>query len=147
MKTIKIISTILLISSQIFSQTENINTIVSQIDNNHFRVNHTGRLWNLEFHSKPGLQLINIGKHATTELIQTLDDSTKAIIAHYILCKIWLDTLSYSNEWNRYETDTIIDYSFNNLKFYWKRKYHIEKSVMQENKVYWESFMKQKKYF
>jgi hypothetical protein len=69
-----------------FAQSPRVQSLINRIDNN-------------QLHSPAATKLIKIGKPASHQLIQVLDDSTRGIVAHYILQKIWLDSLADESEW------------------------------------------------
>ena len=95
--------------------------------------------------SVPASMLIKIGKPACLKLIEVLDDSTKGILAHYVLTSILaLPVQTESFIYN--ERDTISTISFNGLDFFIKHKTVYANQInLTENKFRWKLYIRKKK--
>ncbi|MFO0356722.1 MAG: hypothetical protein ACK50A_07190 [Sphingobacteriaceae bacterium] len=78
-----------------FIQKRKIKTNIEKIDNSQFLINHHEKA-NFKIESKPAEKLIAIGKPATAKLIDALGDPNKVIVAHLILCNIYLGKATFA---------------------------------------------------
>jgi hypothetical protein len=69
-------------------QKQSIDTFISKINNQQIVV-MMQYVWYPKMFSHAGDSLIKIGKSVTYKLIPILNDTSKGIIAHYILSLIW----------------------------------------------------------
>ena len=76
-----------------FGQTEKIYSLIDNIHNKQVGI-AMQYLWYPVMKSSSGDSLIKIGKSATKDLIAVLSDTTKGIVAHFILSTIWKNDLT-----------------------------------------------------
>jgi hypothetical protein len=84
-------------SSQSFNfiQKRKIRSNIEKIDNSQFLINHHEKA-SFKIESKPAEKLISIGKPATSKLIDALSNPNKVIVAHLILCNIYLGKATFA---------------------------------------------------
>ncbi|MEO6303759.1 MAG: hypothetical protein ABIP51_11375 [Bacteroidia bacterium] len=78
-----------------FAQSAKIDANIKKTDNSQFSILHQKEP-GFSMKSSPAHKLIRIGKKATEKLIVALDDSSKVIMAHLILCHIWFAHVSFA---------------------------------------------------
>lgn len=94
----KIIITFLLVvlfTNITFAQFARVDTNIKKLNNNQFTIIH-GDQPMFEMNSSAAMKLIKIGKHATGKLIVALEDSTKVIMAHLVLCHIYFNVATFA---------------------------------------------------
>ena len=84
---------ILFFSIKSNAQCDRIDPLIQELNNTQLKI-RTGYVWFPAMYSAPGDSLLKIGKPATQELINVLDDTSKGIIAHHILVTIWNEELT-----------------------------------------------------
>ncbi len=126
----------LLLNSGSFCQSGKIDSLISQINNRQL-VAENFRSPDFDMHSKAGTELISIGRPATDKLINVLNKSNKGIIAHYILTRIWTDSVKTITSRNRFEKDSIVDYTIGYFSFYFKDSLQAPQSELNKNRVRW----------
>ena len=136
MKYILIVTVFFAVNPSVQGQTEQIDSLVEHINNEEL-VGVCHYFWMLEMNSSAGKELIKIGKSSTDRLVNVLTDTSKGIIAHYILSNVWLDKVQTSNSWTRYESQGIIDYTIGPLCFYWSDKMKAEANDLLRNRGEW----------
>ena len=146
-----IIFALLIVNLKSSGQTISIDRLISRIENNQLEgVCHW--FWSLENGSKEADTLINLSKKINSELkpiykqniidklIPLLTNTSKGIIAHYILSNIFTRGNKQSSE---YLQDSLltIRYTYNNLEFYWNKNRFMfaDPRRLIENKRNWES--------
>ncbi len=80
---------------QNYAQSSKADANILKINNDEFIILHN-KAANFSMKSKAAHKLIKIGKPATTKLIAALNDSSKVIMAHLILCHIWFKHVSFA---------------------------------------------------
>ncbi len=93
MKILKII--LIFFCFQSFAQSKKIDAYIKKIDNSQFSIVH-GTAATFSMSSPAAFKLIKIGKRATAKLIMALNDSTKTIMAHLVLCHIYFKHVSFA---------------------------------------------------
>ncbi|MFT3844058.1 MAG: hypothetical protein QM725_03320 [Lacibacter sp.] len=68
-------------------------------------------VWYPVMNSSSGDALVKMGKSATKDLVSVLSDTTKGIIAHFILSSIWNDEIKKAG----WKVGSRVDYIENNL--------------------------------
>ncbi|MEI8137665.1 MAG: hypothetical protein WCH21_10110 [Bacteroidota bacterium] len=94
----KIIITFLLVvlfTNITFAQFARVDANIKKLNNNQFTIIH-GDQPMFEMNSSAAMKLIKIGKKATVKLIVALEDSTKVIMAHIVLCHIYFNVATFS---------------------------------------------------
>src|SRR5579885_2386296 len=121
MKSLKLIVFFCLLFLSSTAQNDKIDTLISKINNNQLTY---ACMYACVFRntSKDADELISLGKSSyqreiTNKLFQILTDSTKGIIAHYVLTNIWY-TNGISQSGFYYEDDEMLEYEYNWLRFY-----------------------------
>ncbi len=93
--------------------------------------------------------LIKIGKPATEKLITVLNDTSKGIIAHYILSSIWYDERKIKVQPDSLQIRNSQDEGkgrvniIDGLKYYYKAEIgsYAEKEELDRNKKEWQNFI------
>lgn len=142
MKSFKLVSFFCLIFFSCSAQIERIDTLISRINNNQFTYacQYACQFINT---SKDADDLIQLGKGSyqkeiTNKLFQIVTDTTKGIIAHYVLTNIWyVNGISQSGFY--YEDDEMLEYEYNWLRFYRNKdgKWFAEDAELARNKKRW----------
>ena len=129
-------------------QNQNIDTLISKIDNQQIVV-VMQYVWYPKMFSLAGDSLIKIGKTSTDKLIPLLSDTSKGIIAHYILSNIWADKLEKVGQHlgsNVHQVDNntraVLGILFTDFIFYQDndRKNFARQVDLENNKKRWISF-------
>jgi hypothetical protein len=68
---------------------------IRELNNSQFVIIHPQKA-NFKVKDYPSLKLIRTGKSISTKLIDALNDSTKTIMAHYVLCHVYLGQVSFA---------------------------------------------------
>lgn len=124
-----------------FGQNNKISSLTKRINNQQLH-GECQYFWSLEMESKAGQQLLSIGKSATEHLFHLLKDSTKGIIAHYLLSYIWLKTVCSQSA---FEKDNSITYIVNGFRFSeCDEIMYANKKELEANKEKWKDFLKNK---
>lgn len=95
-----------------FAQTQKVNSLIDSINNKQVGI-AMQYVWYPVMKSSSGDALIEIGKSATNDLISVLSDTTKGIIAHFILSTIWKDEIKKAG----WKVGSRVDYIKNNLDY------------------------------
>lgn len=77
------------------SQSKKIEKNIALLNNSEFFIDHSVKA-KFDVKSSAGKTLIKIGKPATEKLIEALNDSTKTIMAHWVLCHIYYRAVSFA---------------------------------------------------
>ena len=98
------------------AQENKIDSLVKKLSNNEIKPdgNFIGPTFYLG--PGPGLELLNIGKPVTKKLLDILYDTTKGVVAHYILTALWKDSIPWVNP-IYIEREGITAFTFNVLPF------------------------------
>jgi len=133
------------------AQTASIDSLIVKIDNEKL-VGVCNYIWVLKNSSKQADSLIRIGVNSdssrteiTKKLYGLLTDTTKGIIAHYILCNIWYSDRINSSSFYYYDKDSTLEYEYEYLKFFenkYKRMF-AENSELVWNKRKWAVLLRQ----
>jgi hypothetical protein len=92
----KIVLIVLLLAAYIApAQTKRIDLCIKALDNKDFVIDHESKA-NFSVNSKAAQKLIRIGKAANEKLIEALNDPTKNIMAHWVLCQINFKTVTFA---------------------------------------------------
>lgn len=78
-----------------FGQLGKADAHIQKLNNSQFIIDHSQKA-SFHFESPAALKLIKTGKPATDKLIKALDDSTKTIMAHLVLCHIYFKHVSFA---------------------------------------------------
>jgi hypothetical protein len=78
-----------------FGQLRKADANIQKLNNDQFIIDHSQKA-SFKFKSNPALKLIKTGKPATDKLINALDDSTKTIMVHLVLCHIYFKQVSFA---------------------------------------------------
>ena len=133
-----------------FGQKQSIDTLLGKIDNQQIVV-MMQYVWFPKMFSPAGDSLISIGKPATDKLIPLLSDTSKGIIAHYILSNIWADKLdkagqSLGSNVHQVDNDTtaILGILYTDFIYYPDNYRHnfSKQTDLDNNKQRWISFFK-----
>jgi len=101
----------LLVNFNFFAQSGKIDSYINKLDNSQFKIAH-GSAATFSVNSPAAFKLIKKGKRAEKKLVAALSDSTKAIMAHWILCHIQFKTVSFAGP------KTVFTSNGNLLKYY-----------------------------
>ncbi len=146
MKTTIIISIFFLSFVSVSAQVAKIDSLINKIDNKQLR-GTCNYFWSLEMRSESGRELTKIGKISTTKLLGILTDPNKGIIAHYILTRIWVDTIKQWNSFEHFDRDSSVHYEYNGLAFYERHnQWFALKNNLEENKKIWLKLLQDKSY-
>lgn len=126
----------LLLNTGTFCQSGKIDSLISQINNRQL-VAEDRHSPDLIMHSKAGRELISIGRPVTDKLINVLPQRDKGIIAHYILTRIWTDSVKTSISLKRFDTDSIIDYRIGYFSFSFHDSLQAPQTELNRNRVRW----------
>lgn len=86
----------LLIHSKVyFAQIPSTNSLIKKLDNKQFTIIH-GEKSLFIMNSKPAIQLIKRGTSISQKLITALNDTTKTIMAHLVLCHIYFKVATFA---------------------------------------------------
>ncbi|MBL7922099.1 MAG: hypothetical protein JNJ40_17425 [Bacteroidia bacterium] len=86
----------LLIHSKVyFAQIPSTNSLIKKLDNRQFTILHTEKA-SFSMNSKPAIQLIKRGTSISQKLISALNDTTKTIMAHLVLCHIYFKVATFA---------------------------------------------------
>jgi hypothetical protein len=88
-------------------QTKKIESNIKKLNNNEFYIDHTKKA-SFSIKSSSAHKLIAIGKPATEKLIEALSDSTKVIMAHLVLCHIYLKLASFAGPKEQMKNDVTV---------------------------------------
>jgi hypothetical protein len=135
--------------SKLFAQSDHINSLISKLDNNKLRgtCNYN---WVLKNHSKEADSLIIIGKSKTIDsnklylnLYNMLTDTSKGIMAHYVLSSILNGETSSGGFFFEDENETI-EYQYGQLRFYENkyRRMFTSQIELERNKKIWTVILK-----
>lgn len=135
-----------------FGQKQNIDTLISKIDNKQIVV-VTQYVWYPKMFSPAGETLIKIGKPLTNKLIPLLSDTNKGIVTQFILTTIWNKDLQKAG-WKtesyvrniKNNRDTVNEIYFSGLTFYQNNNLKIfaRQDELDRNKNKWLKFIKTK---
>ncbi len=92
---ISLFTLIILLNLNLLSQSKKIDNNIKKLDNNEFEIKHNGTP-DFFMKSSAAKKLIKIGKPAVQKLIIALNDSTKTIMAHLVLCHICFKHVSFA---------------------------------------------------
>lgn len=124
------------------SQQSKIDSLAQKINNNQLR-GECHYAWFLEMNSKAGIELWRIGKPATATLLSLLKDSSRALIAHYILSNIWVKYVESWSSFENFQKDSSVLYGYNRLNFYERKgKWFVKNEDLVANKEKWLEFLK-----
>jgi len=145
------ILTILAITTLSFvslGQKQSIDKFISRLDNQQIAI-VMQYAWYPKMVSPAGDSLIKIGKPATEKLISLLSDTSKGIIAHYILSNIWADKLRRTGQelgsnvrYVENDTITALAISYTDFIFFQDSNGHnfARQTDLDSNKDRWISF-------
>jgi len=142
MKSLKFILAILLIVPTTLLAQVDTDALVSGIKNDQLLISCYNTQASLDTYSKDVIALIKLGKPVTKKITPLLTDPEKAIIAHYILIRIWKEKgfgpVNYTNDSNGVR---IIN--FHGLVFRQSRSGHFSttQSEADINKANWLAFL------
>ncbi|MDO9000080.1 MAG: hypothetical protein Q7W45_09975 [Bacteroidota bacterium] len=95
MKTILVFITLLLFTTKNFAQLASVDANIKKLNNSQFKIIH-GDKSTFEMNSKAAFKLIKIGKRASKKLLIALEDSSKNIMAHLVLCHIYFNVATFA---------------------------------------------------
>lgn len=130
-------------------QTQRINSLIDSISNKQVGI-AMQYVWYPVMKSSSGDSLIKIGKSATKDLIAVLSDTTKGIIAHFILSTIWNDELKNAGwkvgsrvDYIEKNLDSVNRVYLSGLTFYQDNNYRLfaEQDELDRNKKEWLTFI------
>jgi hypothetical protein len=123
---------------------QRVKALVSQLSWKSILGREDGLVWSFYPDGEAALKLIEIGKPATNELLNVLEDESRGVAAHIILTQIWkpieLGEYGESSKGNPYKLKSlIVTYTYNGLEWTWKPKkgYKVEKAALAENANRW----------
>lgn len=132
-----------------FGQTRKINSLIDSINNKQVGI-AMQYVWYPVMKSSSGNSLVKIGKSATKKLIAVLNDTTKGIIAHFILSTIWSEDLKKAG-WKvgsgvyyiPNNLDTVNQIYLSGLTFYQDNNNRIftRQDELDRNKKEWQAFI------
>lgn len=93
--TLVIILFLLIHSTVYFAQIPSTNSLIKKLDNSQFTIMHSEKA-SFSMNSKPAMQLIKRGTSISQKLIIALNDSTKTIMAHLVLCHIYFKVATFA---------------------------------------------------
>lgn len=133
-----------------FGQREKVGSLIEKINNTQVIV-AMQYVWYPVMKSESGDSLISIGKSATKDLVTVLNDTSKGIIAHFILTSIWADDLI--NEGRKVGSgvsyipkDSVNRIYYTGLTFYQDNDFRIfaKQDELDRNKNEWLAFIASK---
>jgi hypothetical protein len=141
MKSLKLIVFFSVLFLSCTAQIDRIDTLISKIENKQLTYACT---YACVFRNtgQEAEELIQLGKASyqreiTNKLYQILTDTTKGIIAHYVLTNIWYAN-SISQSGFYYEDDEMLEYEYNWLRFYQKDgRWFTDSIELDRNKKRW----------
>jgi len=130
-------------------QKQSVDTLITKIDNQQIVI-MMQYVWFPKMFSPAGDDLVKIGKSVTDKLIPLLKDTSKGIIAHYILSNIWADKLKIAGQTLSSRVYPINDKAdtleilYSDFTFYQdnKRRNFAKQDDLDNNKIRWVSFFK-----
>lgn len=97
----------ILVCLSAISQSKKIDKKIALINNSEFLIDHTTKA-KFDVKSSAGKSLIKIGKPATEKLIEALSDTSKTIMAHWVLCHIYYRAATFAGPKEYTEGDVTI---------------------------------------
>jgi hypothetical protein len=85
----------LLVQLATTAQSSKVAKQINKLDNNQFEIDFEHKA-SFKLNSKAALKLIKIGKPATEQLLNALQNPNKSIIVHLILCHIWFNEVTFA---------------------------------------------------
>ena len=95
MKTYLVVILLILFNFKNFAQFARVDVNIKKLNNNQFTIIHGDKPM-FEMNSSAALKLIKTGRRSVEKLILALEDSTKVIMAHLILCHIYFNVAGQS---------------------------------------------------
>ena len=136
----------LFLTSKIIGQKDKVDSLIVLLNNNSIIASGSYIGPNTILAGKTASDLIDLGKLSTRKLVSVLDDSTKGVIAHYILTIIW--KLPIASEIMIYnEKLATYTVTWNDLNYFIDAKnknVYANFSELKTNKIMWEFFLKDK---
>lgn len=126
------------------AQSNKIDSLIKQLNNSEIKPD--GNFFGPTFYLRqgPGKELFKIGKPATDKLLSVLEDSTKGVVAHYILTWLWHDSIP-DNPPIYIEKDKVTVFKFNNLTFFIKGvDVYANSFDLRSNAMLWKVFLQDK---
>lgn len=123
------------------------DSLVQKIDNKQIGIAMTYVFYPV-MDSYAGDSLVKIGKQVTQRLVELLDDTSKGVIAHFILSNIWKEELKKAGRSVHQYVSTYFDKNVivafkSGLRFYYSDadKSYAEKVELERNKKEWQKFI------
>lgn len=89
------LTVLFLLSFNLKAQFQSTDKLISLIDNSQFEINHEHK-GEFKTNSKHAVKLIRKGKSASGKLLKALNDDSKIIMVHLILCHIYDGKVSFA---------------------------------------------------
>ncbi|MEQ9298241.1 MAG: hypothetical protein RIF33_06750 [Cyclobacteriaceae bacterium] len=142
----KILVLVFLLSNSLSAQDYDEKRISSLIDsiNNDDLVGTCKYVWTIELdkEARAAMELIEIGRLVSNDLIDALSNPRKGIIAHYILSKTWFERMGISSE---YRATSEVAFTMNELQFIQgSNEFIVESSELTDRQIYWKFYLRNK---
>lgn len=151
MRPLLTILTALLLSSSSFGQNNNLDTWIDRLNNQQVIVMQQ-YVWYPKMVSPSGDSLLKVGKQVTWKLLPLLTDTSKAVIAHFLLANIWKKELSEAGRQlgsNVYPVSTknaVLSILYDGFTFYQNDNHWIfaRKEDMEASRIFWSNLVASK---
>ncbi|WP_205573384.1 hypothetical protein, partial [Flavisolibacter nicotianae] len=149
MRQLLLIISLKFISLTTLAQTDRVERLVDSINDNQVGI-AMQYVWYPKMKSPWGDTLIAIGKPATTQLFNVLNDTTKGIIAHFILSNIWANELSKAGHRIGSRVSPVeglenisLQVLYSGFTFYADEQNHLfaKRMDLESNKKNWQTFL------
>ena len=150
MRYIKLIIACLFLFVNSHAQLKSVETLVSELNNSDFIIDHTESRSTFQFKSSAAVKLEKKGKKAACKLLRALDNDKKDIAAHIVLCKLFYGKVSFAGPKIVTENDLHVNKYFigkehgeglviSEVKTGDTYKLYIDNSELERIKNYWKT--------
>ncbi len=94
-RSLKILMLLLVLCNVGFAQIPSTASLIKKLNNSQFTILHSEKA-SFTMNSKPALQLMKRGTPISQKLITALNDTTKTIMAHLVLCHIYFKVATFA---------------------------------------------------
>ncbi len=94
-RSLKILMLLLVLCNVAFAQIPSTASLIKKLNNSQFTIMHSEKA-SFTMNSKPALQLMKRGISISQKLIIALNDTSKTIMAHLVLCHIYFKVATFA---------------------------------------------------